>query len=237
MSNRAALMIPLSKRIAWRNALAITLLGALLIGLGGFVGLGIFLPRQLSLWHAAIGQQLGFALGLAIILGVIVRWQRARGETLVELGWGRPTRPTAIVAAVLLGVLYLWGSYFGVRELVPSADPLAFHWERVALAPVGIGMAIAEEIMMRGFFMTELQRARVATGWQIVASGACSAAYHALHEPTLLGFLPAFVLFSLHAALYVYGRRSLTPSIVAHSLYHVFGQPYLLMMVLTIVNR
>ncbi|HUQ70477.1 MAG TPA: type II CAAX endopeptidase family protein [Planctomycetaceae bacterium] len=237
MSAAPPLPNPTSRWLGWRNALAITLLGCLLIGVGGFVVLGTVLPQRFSLWTAAILQQIGFATGLAVIFAVIVGWQRSRGETLAELGWRRPTRPGAIIAAVLLGVLYLGGSYFGVRELVPNADPLAFHWARVALAPLGIGMAIAEETMMRGFFMTELQRARIATSVQIVASGACSAIYHALHERTLLGFLPAFVLFSLHAALYVYGRRSLTPSIIAHSIYHVFGQPYLLMMVLTIVNR
>jgi hypothetical protein len=83
--------------------------------------------------------------------------------------------------------------------------------------------------------MTELQRARVATWLQIVASGACSAIYHALHNTTLSGFsmafFPAFVLFSVHAGLYVLVRRSLTPPIVAHSIYNVFGEPYLLMVV------
>jgi hypothetical protein len=42
---------------------------------------------------------------------------------------------------------------------------------------------------------------------------------------------PSFILFSLHAGLYVLGRRSLTPVILAHSIYHVLGEPYLLMMV------
>jgi hypothetical protein len=51
-----------------------------------------------------------------------------------------------------------------------------------------------------------------------------------LQNPTLEGFIPSFVLFSMHAGLYVLGKRSLTPSIVAHSMYHVLGEPYLLMM-------
>jgi membrane protease YdiL (CAAX protease family) len=91
--------------------------------------------------------------------------------------------------------------------------------------------------MMRGFFMTELQRARVATWLQIIASGACSASYHALQNPTLLGFLPSFCLFSLHAGLYVLRKRSLTPVIGTHSIYHVFGEPYLLMMAQVALKR
>ena len=75
----------------------------------------------------------------------------------------------------------------------------------------------------------------MASWLQIVASGACSALYHALNKTTLSGFsmafFPAFVLFSVHAGLYVLAKRSLTPPIVAHSIYNVFGEPYLLMVV------
>jgi hypothetical protein len=53
----------------------------------------------------------------------------------------------------------------------------------------------------------------------------------------VLGFLPSFVLFSLHAGLYVIGKRSLTPVILAHSIYHVFGEPYLLMLALVAMKH
>jgi hypothetical protein len=85
--------------------------------------------------------------------------------------------------------------------------------------------------------MTVLERAGVATWLQIVASGACSASYHALQNPTLAGFVPSFVLFSLHAGLYVVSKRSLTPVIVTHSLYHVLGEPYLLMMAMRAMKQ
>src|SRR5262249_21397405 len=81
------------------------------------------------------------------------------------------------------------------------------------------------------------QKARVATWLQIVASGGCSAVYHAFQNPTPAGFLPSFVLFSVHAGLYVLGRRSLTPVVITHSIYHVFGEPYLLMLALAAMHR
>jgi hypothetical protein len=221
-----------SKFKAWRNALAITLLGCLLLGLGCFVFLGNYLSRRMDLFHAAIWQQIGFAVALGVILAVIFGWQRARGHSLAELGLGRPTTPLALVLGVMLGIAYIWGAYFGARYVLPGVDVTRFHWVRVVLAPVGIFMAMAEETMMRGFFMTELRRTQVATWIQIAASGVCSASYHALQNPTLEGFIPSLVLFSLHAGLYVLGRRSLTPTIVAHSIYHVLGEPYLLMMAL-----
>jgi membrane protease YdiL (CAAX protease family) len=223
---------PLTVWQAWRSCLAITLLGCLLLGLGCFIGLGEFLPQRMDLFTAAIWQQVGFGVALGLILVVIVVIQRRRGESLRELGWARPTTWLALILGTVLGGLYLWGCYFGAKYVLPGQNVLAFHWARIALAPLGIFMAIAEETMMRGYFMTELQRARISAWIQILASGACSAVYHALQNPTLEGFLPACVLFSLHAGLYVLGRRSLTPTIMAHSMYHVFGEPYFLMMVM-----
>ncbi len=161
---------------------------------------------------------------------VIWRWQRAHGETLADLGWRKPTTKTAIVLAVLLGLFYLWGTVMGAKVLLPGVNVYALDPLRLLLVPLGIFMAIAEETMMRGFFITQLQRAGVPTWLQIIASGACSASYHTIQNPSLLGFLPAFVLFSIHAGLYVLGKRSLTPVALAHGIYHVFGEPYLLMM-------
>ena len=221
---------------AWRNALAITLLGVVVAGLGCFVGLAGYLRSRFDLFHAAVWLQVGFTVALVIILAVIVRWQRARGLSLADLGWGRPTTKLALALAVGLAVAYLYGSYFGARFVLRKVDVLELSWVRFALIPLGIFMAAGEEIMMRGFFMTELHRARVPTWVQIFASGACSASYHSLQNPSWVGFLPSFVLFSLHAGLYVLGRRSLTPTVVAHGAYHVFGEPYLIMMILATMH-
>jgi hypothetical protein len=238
----AAATQPLTKPRAWAAALLITLLGCLLGGLGCFVLLGGYLWRQidagrLDLVEAAAWWEVGFGVGIPLILGFIVFWQRSHGSSLAELGWGRPTTPLALLLAVLLGAAFLVGSYLGARSVLPGVDVTAMSWLRVALAPLGILLAIAEETMMRGFFMTQLHKAGVATPMQIFASGACSALYHAFQNPSLMGFVPSFVLFTLHAGLYVLGRRSLTPVILTHSIYHVFGQPYLLMMALAAMRH
>jgi membrane protease YdiL (CAAX protease family) len=218
-----------SRWIAWRNALAITLLGCALFGLLCFVLIG----GELSRWNwykGAIWLEVSFA-----IAGVLAFVRR--GESLAQLGWGRPTTPLALILAVILGVAYVSAAYYGARHLLPGVNVTQFTWTRLLLAPLGIFLAMAEETLMRGLFMTELQRGRVPTWLQILASGACSAVYHAFQNPTLIGFLPSFILFSLHAGLYVLGRRSLTPVILAHSIYHVLGEPYLLMMVFAAAPR
>ena len=182
-------------------------------------------------YHGAIWLEVSFAIAGAVAFAYIIVWQRRRGSSLAELGWGRPTSWLALVLAVILGAAYTCGSYFGARQLLPGVDVTQFTWTRLLLAPVGIFLAAAEETLMRGLFMNELQRGRVPVWLQILASGACSAVYHAFQNPTLIGFLPSFILFSLHAGLYVLGHRSLTPVILARSIYHVLGEPYLLMMV------
>ena len=114
-----------SKLAAWTNALAITLLGLLLGGLGCFVLFGNYLLRQvrsheLTLFEAAVRWEIAFSVAMAIILAVIVAWQRARGSGLTELGWGRPTTPLALVLAVLLGIAFLSGNYFGAHASSPA---------------------------------------------------------------------------------------------------------------------
>jgi membrane protease YdiL (CAAX protease family) len=138
-------------------------------------------------------------------------------------------KPLAL--GVILGSLYVAGVYAGILNdsSMTGVDPFALHWIRFALVPVGVLMAIAEETMMRGFFMTRLSQSRVPTWAQILLSGACSAVYHSFHNLSLIGFMPSFVLFTLHAGLYVFASRSLTPTIIAHSMYHVLCAPYLLM--------
>jgi membrane protease YdiL (CAAX protease family) len=225
-----------SKLIAWRNAMSMTLMGCLL-GWFGFVFLANYLPKHFAPFEAAVWLQIGFAAALVIVQVIIVVWQRSRSSSLAELGWRRPTTPTALVIGFVLGVLYIWGCYFGARSILKGVDVTEITWIRLALAPLGLFMAIAEETMMRGFFMTELQKARVAVWLQIIASGACSGVYHSFQDFSLMGFLPSCVLFTLHAGLYVLGKRSLTPVVVAHGIYNVFGEPYLLMMAMAVMRH
>src|SRR5436190_15496222 len=139
-----------SKLRAWGGALAITLLGCLFAGLGCFVLLANYLWRQiesqrLDLFHAAVWWEVGFTVAMVIILGVIIIWQRARGSSLAELGWGRPTTTLALFLAVLLGIAYLGSSYFGARFVLRGVDVTELNWARVALVPLGIFLAIGEE--------------------------------------------------------------------------------------------
>ncbi len=217
---------------AWRNALGVTLLGCLLPGLGCFGFLASYLSERLDLLAAAIWLEVGFAVAFGLILGLIVLWQRSHGESLRELGWLRPTTVPAIAVGLLFGIAWLAFSYLGASRAMPAVDVTSLAWFRVVLAPCALLMALAEETAMRGFFMTQLERVRMPSWLQVVASAAATALYHSLPNPTLLGFLASFVLFAGLAAIYVLGRRSLTPVIAAHGVINVLGEPYLLMLFL-----
>jgi hypothetical protein len=65
--------------------------------------------QRLNLFHAAVAWEIGFAVAMGIIPGIIIVWQRARGSSLAELGWGRHTTTMALVLAILLGVAYHGG--------------------------------------------------------------------------------------------------------------------------------
>lgn len=51
-----------------------------------------------NLLLASIYLDVSFGISIAIIVGLIVLWQRKHGETLMDLGWSRPTTVTASVS-------------------------------------------------------------------------------------------------------------------------------------------
>ncbi len=222
--------LPQSRLASLRNAVGAWMLGCIL-GFVCFVLVGEQLRGMSDPLWAAVWWQLSFGVGLALIQGVIVAVTRIQHSSLAEIGWQKPTSLKAIIGGVILGGLYVTGVYAGILNdpSMRNVNPFALIGIRFFLIPLGVFMAVAEETLMRGYFMTQLSKASVPPWAQILLSGACSATYHSFHNLTWIGFIPSFLLFSLHAFLYVSGKRSLTPSIIAHSMYHVLCAPYLLM--------
>src|SRR5690348_17151998 len=166
--------------IAWRNVLGATLVGWLIIALPNFGFLTDLLARtmQHDVALASFYLDLGFLVSCVIVIGLIVWWQHAHGETLADIGWGRRTTLLAIIIAILFGALWTATSYLNARGYGFSF--LSFPWERFIMAPVGIVLALGEELLFRGFLMEQLRRAGVATWIQILVSGATMGSYHGL---------------------------------------------------------
>lgn len=223
----------LSPLIAWRNALGVVVL-LWLFALGNFGlitnYLASIMPTNLLL--ASFYLDVSFGIGIAVIVGLIVWWQRHHGETLMDLGWRRPTTVTAISIGIIYGALWVMLSY--VREPHPVQSSLALSWERPLMMLIGLFLAFGEELAMRGFFMEQLRRGRIPTWLQVIASAVFMGGYHGiigLHYSLFYG-LSSMVLFGIVAVIFVIGKRSLTPGTIAHAMTHFFGDPVLTMGIL-----
>jgi hypothetical protein len=223
----------LSPLIAWRNALGVVvLLWLFALGNFGLVTnyLASIMPTNLLL--ASFYLDVSFGIGIAVIVGLIVWWQRHHGETLMDLGWRRPTTVTAISIGIIYGALWVMLSY--VREPHPVQSALALSWERPFMMLIGLFLAFGEELAMRGFFMEQLRRGRIPTWLQVIASAVFMGGYHGiigLHYSLFYG-LSSMVLFGIVAIIFVIGKRSLTPGTIAHAMTHFFGDPVLTMGIL-----
>lgn len=238
MSQQTLFVTPLSQSLsplkAWRNALGIVLLLWLLLGLldFGFATnyLASILPHNLLL--ASLYLDLCFGFSMLIIVACILLWQRRHGETLKDLGWGKPTTRLALIIAIIYGALWAITSY--LREPHPLHSFLALSWERPVMMLIGLFLAFGEELAMRGFFMEQLRRGDIPTWLQILASAIFMGGYHGLigfHYSILYGISSA-ILFGLISIIFVIGKRSLTPGTIAHTMTHFFGDPVLTMGIL-----
>lgn len=225
---------PLTPLIAWRNVLGATILAWLIIALPNFGFLTNFLAHTMrhDLLLASFYLDLGFLVSTVIVIGLVAWWQRAHGETLRDLGWGKPTTALAMIVAVVFGALWAALTYVNARGYGPGV--LSFPWERFVMAPLGIVLAFAEELLFRGFVMEQLRRAGVATWIQVLVSGATIGTYHGLvgWNYSLEYAVSAVILFSVIAWIHVLGKRSLTPNWTAHAMSHFFGDPSLTMGIL-----
>lgn len=220
---------PLTPLIAWRNVLGATIVGWLIIAFPNFGFLTNILARSMqhNLVLATLYLDLGFFVSTSIVIGLVYWWQHAHGETLADIGWGRPTTIQAIIIAIIFGTLWTATSYLNTRGYGLSF--LSFPWERLIMAPLGIVLALGEELLFRGFLIEQLRRAGVATWIQILVSGATIGSYHGLigWNYSLEYAISGFILFSIVALIHVIGKRSLTPNWIAHAMTHFFGDPSL----------
>ena len=225
MTAQAAVQPPtLSRRQAWRNALIVSAVLWVVLGVGCFgFGAQLVADHYGHTLDGAFVLDLVFLAGVLVVIGFVVGWQRAHGETIRDLGWRLPTTRVAIAVAIVFGLLWTATAY------ARGGDPFALTWQRPVMALIGVVLAFGEELAVRGFFMEQLRRGGVPTWVQVVSSGLVMGAYHGL-----LGWhysvpyaISSTVLFSLLSLIFVLGRRSLTPGLVAHSMTHVLGDPAL----------
>jgi len=187
----------------------------------------------MDLRPAAAWQVVGFIVALAIVLGVTLAWMRRDGQTLADLGWRKPSTRLAIILGTLVGLFWAAFGAMGYLYFDPDANLLELSLLKVLMGVVGAVGAIMEDMVTRGYLMNSLERIKVPTWLQVVASSLLFALYHSIWCGSLGGFIGSFVASLVYglilAGLFVLGKRSLTPVILAHSLAVLLAEPFLTM--------
>ncbi|MBN1427853.1 MAG: CPBP family intramembrane metalloprotease [Anaerolineae bacterium] len=221
-----------NKNTVWRRLATVIVLLILLVG-PNFGPIPTLLSRHLSIEASVIALLASFWIGFAIVVAVILRM--SGGISLIELarslGLGAPSRTAANIAGLVLGLL--WGTLFltSIFQFDPDANIAQISGLRVLAALMAAGGALLEDLVTRGFLMNQLQKIQI-SGWvQIVISALVFALYHTIWGFNIFSFIFSVVYGLLLGGLFLWGKRSLTPVILGHSLAVLISEPFATMMI------
>jgi uncharacterized protein len=167
---------------------------------------------------------------------------RLRGQTLGDIGFGRPARLWGWVLALVFAALYGGGTLMGMMK---AGAPVTTDWSffRIAIAlGIGISAGVCEETVFRGFVMTQARDGGLHWSLQILLSAILFGAAHMgwggmsghVQMQQMIGAMSATAILGLMMAIsYVVGGRSLTPVIIAHGVIDILVEPWLLLYAVT----
>ncbi len=172
------------------------------------------------------------ALFIAVVLGIelaalwaILVGLRRHRQSLREIGWGKSVSLPIAALAVLGSAIYI---SFAITN--PSLH-IRNHIGEIGLlkiwgASVGLLAAFVEEIIFRGYLMTELRKRGRSDRRQILVSGLVFGLAHLSFSP--IGVLYASTLGIFLGWLYVAGKRSLAAPILCHGIINIVLEPWLI---------
>ncbi len=229
------------------TALLLLLIGPL------FGPITTFLGDQFEIETAVFFLLLSFIVAFTIILAIIFRFKENREfswrEQLSRLGWGRPSRLSANIVGALVGLAWgvtctpppeyfelvclAWGalSLTSILQFQPDTAIAAispFRLVAVVLAVVG---TIMEDLITRGYMMNGLKQLKVPAWGQLFLSALLFALYHALWSFNIISFIFSLLYGLILSGLFLWGKRSLTPVILAHALAVLISEPFSSMLI------
>jgi membrane protease YdiL (CAAX protease family) len=227
----------INSNLVWRRLAILTILLLLLVG-PNFGPIPNLLSQHLSIEASVIALLASFWIGFAIILAVVFRMRGGTSlrEMLRSLGLGAPSRVAANIAGAVLGLV--WGALFltSIFQFDPEANIAQISGLRVLAALLAAGGALLEDLVTRSFMMNQLQQIRM-PGWvQVLISALVFALYHTLWGFNVVSFIFSVVYGLLLGGLYLWGKRSLTPVILGHSLAVFISEPFATMMIFMAAN-
>lgn len=166
-----------------------------------------------------------------LILVLLRAWLRRTSRCLGDLGLRRRGAAWATVIALVFGAGYA-AFTFGIPAVAAHATELGLF--KIAGAAIGVFAAVVEELVFRGFLLTEMRRRGIGIVSCVLVSGVTFALIH-------VGFsLPSvavtFVMGAFLAILYLRSGHALVPCILSHALINLLIEPWLLLHVVTSYN-
>lgn len=184
---------------------------------------GIERPESISeAWWAVDLRATNFAMREMLLLGLFAAFLRLRGLRLLDLGFKKPGTKSAWLLALAVLALGLLSHPF-VRN---GPYPLAGYTLYAGLL-VGIPVALLEESVYRGFAIMTLQEGGLGVPAQILFPGFIFGLAHMSYVgsdwtvPVFTGLLGC-----IWSWIYVIGRNSLWPTLIAHSINDAIIMPY-----------
>ena len=205
-----------------------------------FLGIFILMPVfimimakiHLDLRQRTIVALIGTLIAEIAMYRLLIKWIHKSGKSLTDLGWGANTNVIAIILGIFFSIVYtLWT----LSNPLIGQNAMEISLFKIFGAFVGIVGAIVEEIVFRGFVLTELSESKVSTAAQIFTSGLAFALIHLGFNIT--GIIITFIMGMVLSVIYIVGRRSLTPSLISHMLINIFIEPWLLMFIISMYSK
>jgi membrane protease YdiL (CAAX protease family) len=191
------------------------------------------LRQRLSIESSVIALLVSFWIGFSIIMAVILRMSAGMslGELLRSLGFGAPSRIAANIAGLVLGLV--WGFLFlsSILQFDPNANLAEISGFRVVAALLAAGGTLLEDFVTRGYLMNQMQRAKMSNWVQVLVSALVFALYHTVWGFNVFSFIFSVVYGLLLGGLFIWGKRSLTPVILGHSLAVLISEPFATMII------
>lgn len=220
--------------VVQRHLVIVAVLLLLLIG-PIFGPIPDFLGERFGIQTAVIIMLITFVVGFSIILAVIFRFNEMRSdswrEKLGRLGWGQPTRLAAIIVAVIVGLA--WGALFlsSTLQFDPDTNLTEISLFRLAAILIAVFGAIQEDLITRGYVMNGLRQINIPNWGQLVISALLFALYHTIWAFNPFSFIFSLIFGLILGGLFLWGKRSLTPVVIAHLLPLIISEPFSSMLI------
>lgn len=220
------------KSTVWRNISIVTLLLLVLVG-PNFGPLPHLFRERLSLEGSITGVLIWFLVAFLIILSVAYKMNKSTsiGEFLKSSGLGASSGIGANIAGLILGVLWALLFFFSILQFDPNANLTQINGFRILTALLAASGTLLEDLITRSFMMNQLHKIGSSKWVQAVVPALIFTIYH-----TAWGFNPFSFVFSviyglLLGGLFLWGKRSLTPVILGHSLVVLLSEPFATMLI------